>query len=174
MVILSGEVLQPPGRFNKVLKSCIYYCLVISEQHVNPLHILVLCTGNSCRSQMAEGYLRHFGSPRLQVVSAGVEAHGLHPLAVQVMREDGVDISNHTSDVIDKYLDKEFDYVITVCDNARERCPWFPARVRRLHHSFSDPAKVSGSDIEALAAFRQVRDEIKEFVLDFLKTELRI
>jgi arsenate reductase len=123
---------------------------------------------------MAEGYLRHFGGPRLEVFSAGLEAHGLHPLAVQVMREDGVDISNHTSDTIEKYLDMEFDYVITVCDNARERCPLFPARVCRLHQGFSDPAQVSGSDKEVLAAFRQVRDDIKEFVLDFLKNAYQI
>lgn len=142
------------------------------EQNPRPVRILVLCTGNSCRSQMAEGYFRHFGGPRLEVFSAGVEAHGLNPRAVQVMGEDGVDISGHTSDTVDKYADQTFDYVITVCDSARERCPWFPARIQRLHHSFPDPAQATGTEEEVMAAFRRVRDEIKAFVQEFLRKEL--
>lgn len=136
------------------------------------MRILVLCTGNSCRSQMAEGYFRHFGGPRLEVFSAGVEAHGLNPRAVQVMGEDGVDISGHTSDTVDQYAGQTFDYVITVCDNARERCPWFPARIQRLHHSFPDPAQATGTEEEVMAAFRRVRDDIKAFVQEFLRKEL--
>lgn len=135
------------------------------------IRILVLCTGNSCRSQMAEGYFRHLGGPNLEVFSAGAEAHGLNPRAVQVMREDGVDISGHTSDTVDQYAGQTFDYVITVCDSVRERCPWFPARIRRLHHSFPDPAQASGTEEEVMAAFRRVRDDIKAFVLEFLEKE---
>lgn len=123
--------------------------------------ILILCTGNSCRSQMAEGWLRHFAGDRADVFSAGIEAHGLNPLAVQVMGEAGIDISGHTSKTMNDLGHKDFDMVITVCDNAREHCPYFPARVRQLHHDFRDPAKVSGTEEEVLSAFRAVRDQIK-------------
>ncbi|MCX7768326.1 MAG: arsenate reductase ArsC [Flavobacteriales bacterium] len=131
--------------------------------------VLVLCMGNSCRSQMAEGYLRHLGGDVLEVYSAGLEAHGLNPLAVQVMAEDGVDISSHTSDTLHKYEGQEFDYVITVCDHAREQCPWFPNRAKSIHRSFPDPAKAKGSEEEVLKQFREVRDSIKSFCKEFIQ-----
>lgn len=134
--------------------------------------VLVLCTGNSCRSQMAEGYLRHFGGEALEVFSAGIEAHGLNPLAVQVMAEDGVDISTHTSDTLDKYEGQQFDYVITVCDHAREQCPWMQGLQATLHRSFPDPARAEGSDEEVLRQFRTVRDKIKSFAQEFINNLL--
>jgi arsenate reductase (thioredoxin) len=134
--------------------------------------ILVLCTGNSCRSQMAQAYLQYFAGPKAEIYSAGVEAHGVNPRAVQVMKEDGIDISAHTSDLLDKYLHMDLDYVITVCDNAKERCPYFPTRALRLHHNFPDPAKIQGSEAEINAGFRGVRDEIRDFCRHFVSTYL--
>lgn len=131
-------------------------------------NILVLCTGNSCRSQMAEGWLRHYGGEKVNVCSAGIETHGVNPVAIQVMKEQGVDISGHTSDLVDQYLGEDFDYVITVCDNARERCPVFPSKAKKLHQNFPDPAKVEGREEEKLDAFRKVRDEIELFCRFFL------
>ncbi len=131
--------------------------------------VLVLCTGNSCRSQMAEGYLRHFANGKADVYSAGIEAHGLNPRAVIVMKEDGVDISGQTSNKIDDYDGLQFDYVITVCDNARENCPYFPASVKQLHHNFPDPAKAQGTDEEVMNEFRNVRDQIKSYIHNFVK-----
>ena len=110
--------------------------------------ILVLCTGNSCRSQIAEGYLRHFANGNAEVYSAGVETHGVNPKAIAIMQEDGIDISNHTSNNIDEYYDIDFDFVITVCDNAKERCPFFPTKAKKFHQNFSDPAKAEGSEDE--------------------------
>ncbi|MET0760222.1 MAG: arsenate reductase ArsC, partial [Flavobacterium sp.] len=132
--------------------------------------ILVLCTGNSCRSQMAHGYLQHFGKDKVQVYSAGVEVHGLNPFAVGIMAEDGIDISKHTSNHVDEYkdIDFDFDYVITVCDNAKEACPFFPTKTKTIHHSFEDPSKASGTAKELIAEFRKVRDEIKEFSKEFI------
>ncbi|MBX2972565.1 MAG: arsenate reductase ArsC [Flavobacteriales bacterium] len=130
--------------------------------------ILVLCTGNSCRSQMAEGYLRHFAGDKAEVFSAGVETHGLNPKAVAVMQEDGVDISAHTSKTIDAFADKTFDLILTVCDSARENCPWFPAKAQRLHHDFPDPAKAHGTEAEVMDAFRKVRDQIKAYCEDLI------
>lgn len=127
------------------------------------LKVLVLCTGNSCRSQMAEGYLRYFGKDNLEVYSAGIETHGVNPRAIQVMREDGIDISKHTSNHVDEYADIKFDWVITVCDNAKENCPYFPGNVKRLHHNFPDPAKATGSEEQILKSFRQTRDLIKDY-----------
>lgn len=131
-------------------------------------NILVLCTGNSCRSQMAEGWLRFYGGNKVKVASAGIETHGVNPIAIKVMNERGVDISYHTSDLVDKYKKREFDFVITVCDNARERCPVFPSKARKIHQNFHDPAKVEGSEEEKLEAFRKVRDEIELFCRFFL------
>ncbi len=108
--------------------------------------ILVLCTGNSCRSQIAHGYLNFFGKDKVEVFSAGVETHGVNPNAIATMREEGIDISHHTSNHVDEYKDIDFDYVITVCDNAKERCPYFPARIKLVHHNFPDPAKAKGTD----------------------------
>jgi arsenate reductase len=130
--------------------------------------ILVLCTGNSCRSQLAEGYLRSFAGDKADIYSAGLETHGLNPKAVQVMAEDLIDISGHTSNHMDSYADIEFDAVITVCDHANEACPYFPGNVQRFHHNFPDPAKATGTEAEILDAFRRVRDEIKVYCADFV------
>ncbi len=132
------------------------------------MRILVLCTGNSCRSQMAEGYLRHLAGGRAEVYSAGIEAHGLNPRAVAVMAEDGIDISGHRSELLDAYHDLPFDHVITVCDSARERCPWFPSTAEQHHRDFPDPAKATGSEEEIRTAFKEVRDEIKAWCREFI------
>ncbi len=131
------------------------------------IKVLFLCTGNSCRSQMAEGWTRRLKSDAIEPYSAGIETHGLNPLAVKVMAEIGVDISGHRSKHLDEVLDIPFDYVVTVCDNANESCPVFPGRVGRLHVSFDDPprlARNAKSDEEALGHYRRVRDEIRAFV----------
>ncbi|ADN01443.1 arsenate reductase ArsC [Spirochaeta thermophila] len=130
------------------------------------LSVLVLCTGNSCRSQMAEAWIRHFHGDRISVHSAGIEAHGLNPYAVKVMEEAGVPLSGHTSKTMDELPVKEFDYVITVCDHAREACPYFPARVKVLHRGFDDPPSLTRDETDEerrLAVYRRVRDEIREF-----------
>lgn len=134
--------------------------------------VLVLCTGNSSRSQMAEGWLRYFAGEKAEVFSAGIEAHGLNPMAVAVMKESGVDISTHTSKRIDDLPNAEFDYVITVCDNAREQCPYFPAQAQQFHHDFTDPAKATGTREEVLNAFRTVRDQIKLYCQAFVINHL--
>ncbi|WP_460951241.1 arsenate reductase ArsC [Spirosoma daeguense] len=132
--------------------------------------ILVLCTGNSARSQIAEGYLQSFARDRAKVYSAGVAPHGVNPLAIQVMTEDGIDISHHTSNHVDEYTTVPFDYVITVCDNAREQCPYFPSSGEKIHHSFPDPSHQPG--IDALTSFRQLRDQIKVFSQEFIASKL--
>ena len=129
--------------------------------------ILFLCTGNSCRSQMAEGWTRHLKGDRIEAWSAGVETHGLNPYAVKVMAEAGVDISGYRSTSVKDVLDVPFDVVITVCDNARESCPVFPRPVRMIHKSFDDPpflAKSAKSEAEVLNIYRRVRDEIRAYV----------
>jgi arsenate reductase len=131
--------------------------------------ILVLCTGNSCRSQMAHGYLEHFGKNSVEVYSAGVEVHGLNPFAVGIMSEDGIDISKNTSNPIDEYSNITFDYVITVCDNAKEACPFFPTQTKTIHHSFEDPSKASGTASELITKFRKVRDQIKGYSKSFIE-----
>jgi len=132
-------------------------------------NILVLCTGNSCRSQLLHGYLHQLLGDAAHVYSAGVEVHGVNPRAVQVMTEDGVDISRHTSNHVDEYAHVLFDYVLTVCDHASEVCPIFPSSARKLHHNFPDPAKATGSETEILAAFRSVRDQVKAYAQDFVQ-----
>ncbi len=122
--------------------------------------VLILCTGNSARSQMAEGLLRELGGGRFEVYSAGTRPTGLRAEAVEAMREAGVDISAQRSKSVDEFAGREFDYVITVCDNARAECPHFPGQAERVHWSFEDPAAVEGSWEERLSAFRRVRDEI--------------
>jgi len=134
--------------------------------------ILVLCTGNSCRSQMAEGYLSHFAGNKAQIYSAGVEAHGVNPTAIEIMKEDGIDISQHTSNNVNEYRDIDFNYVITVCDNARERCPWFPSTAKKFHHDFPDPAKATGTDGQVRQQFRDVRNKIKEYFEKFVSENL--
>ncbi len=136
------------------------------------MNILVLCTGNSCRSQMAHGYLEHLANGRAAVYSAGIETHGVNPRAIESMKEDGIDISHHTSNHVDEYKDLVFDYVITVCDNARENCPYFPARVKMLHHDFPDPAKAKGTEPEVMAQFRNTRSMIKDYMQKFVQDYL--
>ena len=134
-------------------------------------NVLVLCTGNSCRSQMAHGYLAHFANTEnVTVYSAGVETHGVNPLAIAIMKEDGIDISKHTSNNVDEYSAIPFDYVITVCDNAKERCPFFPTQAQRFHHNFVDPSKVKGSTTDVIEEFRKVREEIKQYCKEFITT----
>lgn len=131
-------------------------------------HILVLCTGNSCRSQIAHGYLQYFAGTRAAVFSAGVEVHGVNPGAIETLKADGIDISHHTSNHVDEYRQIAFDFVITVCDNAKEQCPYFPANAEKLHHSFPDPAKAVGSEEEISKEFERVRDLIKVFSEQFI------
>ena len=132
-------------------------------------NILVLCTGNSCRSQLAEGYLRFYAGDKANIYSAGIETHGVNPKAVRVMAEDHIDISKHTSNHVDEYMDIPFDQVITVCDNANEACPFFPGNVERFHQNFPDPAKTTGTPEEVMNEFRRVRDMIKVYAADFVK-----
>ena len=134
--------------------------------------VLVLCTGNSCRSQLAEGYLRYFAGDKAEIFSAGVETHGVNPRAIATMKEDGIDISGHTSNNISEYIGIDFDYVITVCDNARERCPFFPSNAKKFHYNFPDPAKATGTEEEILQQFRNVRQMIKDYSEAFVKDNL--
>jgi len=141
-----------------------------SSQHDNRsgrLKVLFLCTGNSCRSQMAEGWARTLKGNEIEVYSAGVEPHGLNPEAVAVMQEAGVDISGHRSKTLDDLAEREFHCVVTVCDHARETCPVFPGKVKKIHRSFDDPsalAKNAKTGEEALGHYRRVRDGIRRFV----------
>jgi arsenate reductase (thioredoxin) len=129
--------------------------------------ILILCTGNSARSQMAEGLLRHDAGDRFEVFSAGVAPSKVRPEAIAVMREIGIDISGYRSKHVDEFVGQEFNYVLTVCDNARETCPAFPGATRMIHHSFVDPAEHKGTEQERLALFRKVRDEIRDYLRTF-------
>lgn len=137
------------------------------------MKLLVLCTGNACRSQMTEGFLRTLGGDRLTVSSAGITPTGLDSRATEVMAEVGVDISGHVSDQISRYMNDQFDFVITVCDNASENCPVFPGETTRLHWPFDDPAAATGSDEQILTEFRRVRDEIRAKVESWLETDLQ-
>ncbi len=130
-------------------------------------NVLVLCTGNSCRSQLMHGYLTQLLGDRAAVYSAGIETHGVNPKAILVMQEDGVDIAHHTSNHVDEYAAVPFNYVITVCDNAREACPVFPSSAAKLHHNFPDPAKATGTEEEIMGQFRAVRDQLKTYAQDF-------
>lgn len=134
--------------------------------------ILVLCTGNSCRSQIAEGYLRHFANNKAEIYSAGIETHGVNPRAISIMKEDGIDISKHTSNNIDEYVNIDFDLVITVCDNAKENCPFFPTKAKKFHHNFPDPAKATGTEEEIMNEFRKVREMIKAYSKNFIAEHL--
>ncbi|HEU5400903.1 MAG TPA: arsenate reductase ArsC [Terriglobales bacterium] len=129
--------------------------------------VLILCTGNSARSQMAEGILRNMAGGRFEVFSAGTRPVGLNPLAVEVLREIGIDISHHRSKSVDEFTGQHFDYVITVCDNAREACPIFPGASQQIHHNFPDPAAFSGC--RQSSAFRQVRDLIRPWLEQFIR-----
>jgi len=127
-----------------------------------PIRVLFLCTGNSARSQMAEGLLRAFGSGDFEIYSAGTDPKGLNPLAIEAMQEIGIDISGHESKSLERFLGQHFDYIITVCDRARDSCPTFPGDNQRIHWGFEDPAAVIGTRAEQLAVFRRVRNEISE------------
>ncbi len=132
-------------------------------------NILVLCTGNSCRSQIAHGFLEKFTDGRSVIIySAGVETHGVNPKAISIMQEVGIDISANTSNNIDEYFDVDFDFVITVCDNAKERCPFFPTEAVKFHFNFPDPAKATGNDVEILEQFRIVREMIEHYCQKFV------
>lgn len=126
--------------------------------------VLILCTGNSARSQMAEGILRHIAGDKYEVESAGTIASFVRPQAIAVMNEIGIDISSHRSKSLDEFLNDRFDYIITVCDNANQNCPIFPGKAERIHWSFEDPAEATGSDEEQLAVFRRIRDEIRTHI----------
>jgi len=135
-------------------------------------NILVLCTGNSCRSQMAHGYLEVFLKDKATIYSAGIETHGLNPGAVAIMKEDAIDISGHMSNNVDEYEAIQWDYIITVCDHAKENCPYIAApNAKRIHHNFFDPSKVTGTDPEIHAAFLKARNEIKLFCMNFSEKE---
>ena len=136
-------------------------------------NVLVLCTGNSCRSQIAEGYLRHFAGDNANIYSAGIETHGVNPKAIEIMKRDGIDISKHTSNNINEYLDIDFNYVITVCDNAKESCPYFPTKAVKLHHNFPDPAKAKGTNEEVMEQFREVREIISMYCQNFVNKNLK-
>jgi arsenate reductase len=129
--------------------------------------VLILCTGNSARSQMAEGLLRHDAGDRFEVESAGTGPSHVRPEAIAVMAELGIDISGHRSKGVAEFAGQHFDYVLTVCDNARESCPIFPKTTRTIHRSFEDPAALPGSEEERLAGFRRVRHEIREYLRSF-------
>jgi arsenate reductase len=132
--------------------------------------VLILCTGNSARSQMAEGLLRHDGGDKFEVESAGVNPTRIRPEAVEAMREIGIDISGHRVKSADEFVGQEFDYIITVCDNARETCPVFPGNAERLHHSFEDPPPPGAVDQDSMMAiFRRVRDEIRAWTANFIR-----
>jgi len=132
--------------------------------------ILILCTGNSARSQMAEGLLKHITQSKYEINSAGTKPSIVRPEAIKALAEIGIDISNNRSKSADEFANEEIDYVLTVCDNAKENCPYFPAKTKLIHHSFEDPAEVEGVEEIRLNAFRKVRDEIKDyFENDFVK-----
>lgn len=135
-------------------------------------NILILCTGNSCRSQITHGYLQHFAGDSANVYSAGVEVHGVNLKAVETMKADGIDISHHTSNHVDEYTEIAFDFVITVCDNAKERCPYFPTQAQKFHHNFPDPAKAVGTSEEVSAEFERVRGMIRAYTQQFVQEHL--
>ena len=135
-------------------------------------NILVLCTGNSCRSQIAHGFLAAMTAGKAHVYSAGVETHGVNPKAIATMKEIGIDISHHSSNNITEYLYVNFDYVITVCDNAKERCPYFPTKAVKLHYNFPDPAKAIGTEDEINEQFKSVRTMIKTYCEKFVEANI--
>lgn len=136
-------------------------------------NLLILCTGNSCRSQIAHGYFQEFLPHSVAVYSAGIETHGVNPMAIKTMAEDGIDISHHTSNNIDEYQNINFDYIITVCDHAKENCPYIPSKAQRFHQGFEDPAKLTGTEEEIALGFAKIRDEIKAYAKVFVKEHLK-
>ena len=139
----------------------------------SPFRILVICTGNRARSQMAHGWLQHLGSDRVEVRSAGTVPKGVHPMAIRVMAEVGIDISDHTSDHVDDFIDEDFDLVATVCDQAKEACPVFPRAERTLHRAFEDPDYPWMNDEEFADVFRRIRNAIETFSRELLARELK-
>ncbi|EMJ88187.1 arsenate reductase ArsC [Leptospira meyeri] len=135
-------------------------------------NILILCTGNSCRSQIAEGWMQFYAKDKANVYSAGIETHGVNPKAIATMQAVGIDISKHTSNHINEYKDIPFDFIITVCDHAKENCPYFPSNAKRFHHNFSDPSKLLGTEEEVKAAFAKTREEIRNYCESFVNNEL--
>ena len=135
--------------------------------------VLVLCTGNSCRSQMAEGWLKYYSGDQAEIFSAGIESHGLNLIAVRVMMDAVIDISGNKSKTIDELPDDEFDFIITVCDNADENCPNFPGKAVRIHKNFPDPSKAKGNEEDILNVFADVRDMIEDFCFDFVNENIR-
>jgi arsenate reductase len=136
-------------------------------------NILVLCTGNSCRSQIAHGYLAHLTDPKkVTVYSAGIETHGVNTKAIKTMLEDGIDISKNTSNNINEYSEVSFDFIITVCDNAKENCPYFASFAKVIHYNFPDPAKATGTEEGIMQQFGEVRQEIKNFCNNFVNENL--
>ena len=136
------------------------------------INVLVICTGNSCRSQMAEGYLKYFSKQlniNSNVYSAGLRAEGINKKAIDIMAKDGIDISNHTSNSLEEYKNTEISHVITVCDHANESCPVYLKKVNLTHKNFSDPSKVIGNELEIQEAFEKCREEIKSFTFSYLK-----
>jgi arsenate reductase len=138
----------------------------------NLKRVLILCTGNSARSQMAEGLLRHTAGDMFEVQSAGVSPSSVRPEAIEAMDEIGIDISRHRSKSVDEFMGQDFDYIITVCDNAKETCPVFPGKARRIHKNFEDPPTASVGDHNSrMAIFRRVRDELRDWLKDFIEAE---
>lgn len=133
--------------------------------------VLILCTGNSARSQMAEGLLKHITKGKYEVHSAGTKPSIVRPEAIKVLAEIGIDISGNRSKPVDEFTDKEIDYVLTVCDNAKENCPYFPAKTKLIHHSFEDPAEAQGDEEARLSVFRKVRDEINDYFLEIIENK---
>lgn len=133
--------------------------------------VLILCTANSARSQMAEGLLKHIGADEFEVESAGAKPSIVRPEAIIALKEIGIEIGSHRSKSVDEFAGQQFDYVITVCDNAKENCPYFPAKTKIVHRSFEDPATATGDETTRLAAFRKVRDEIKTYLESFIKQQ---
>ncbi len=140
---------------------------------MNKKRVLILCTGNSCRSQMAEGFMPQIAADKLKVFSAGLQPTQVNPLAVEVMEEVGVDISSQRSKSAIEFIGQQFDYVITVCDNAKKSCPAFPGKYIKIHWELEDPALAQGSEDEKLAIFREIRDKIKELVIAFLSSTIK-
>jgi arsenate reductase len=136
---------------------------------VNKPRILFLCTHNSARSQMAEGFLRALAGDRFEVASAGTHATRVHPLAIRAMADVGIDLGGHVSKVVDELVTQRWDYVITVCDAANEACPVFPTKTSRVHWSFEDPAQATGSDDQRLEVFRRIRDQIERRITDWIR-----
>jgi len=135
-------------------------------------NIIVICTGNSSRSQIAEGFLKYYTNDNYVIYSAGIIAAGVNSKAIKIMKEIGIDISNHTSNLVDEYSEIDFDYIITVCDNAREFCPYIKGNGKRFHHNFPDPTFSIGTPKQVLDNFRKVRKMIGNYVIDFVKNEL--